>query len=109
MVIRRVNPMSCAKVMGVIYAALGLIFGVFFSLLGLAIGSGIGAAADDMAFGGAAMGAMFGAGAIVILPIFYGVLGVVGGALGALIYNAAASAIGGIEIEVSAASPLSPT
>ena len=100
MVIRRVNPMSCAKVMGVIYAALGLIFGLLFSLIGFAIGSNAGNLGSEMQFGGAALGAMFGVGAIIVMPIMYGIMGVIGGALGALIYNVAAGAIGGIEIDV---------
>ena len=100
MVIRRVNPMSCAKVMGVIYAALGLLVGLGFSLLGFLIGSQAGSVGDEMPFGGAALGAMFGVGAIVVMPIMYGIMGVIGGALGALIYNVAAGAIGGIEIDV---------
>ena len=43
---------------------------------------------------------MFGAGAIVILPIFYGVLGFVGGAVTALAYNLIAGWTGGLEIDV---------
>jgi hypothetical protein len=35
MVIRRIEPMSAAKVGGVLYALLGLLFGVIFSLLSL--------------------------------------------------------------------------
>jgi hypothetical protein len=100
MVIRRVNPMSCAKVMGVIYAAIGLLIGLGFSLLGFLIGSNAGSLGHDTPFGGAALGAMFGVGAIVAMPILYGIMGVIGGALGALIYNVAAGAIGGIEIDV---------
>jgi hypothetical protein len=46
------------------------------------------------------MGAFFGAAAIVILPIFYGVLGFLASLVGAALYNIIASAIGGIEVEV---------
>jgi hypothetical protein len=40
-------------------------------------------------------------GAIVILPIFYGIIGGVFGALGAVIYNLAAGWVGGLEIDIS--------
>ena len=43
---------------------------------------------------------LFGAGSIVILPIFYGVIGAVMMMLTALLYNLAARIAGGIEIEV---------
>jgi hypothetical protein len=34
------------------------------------------------------------------LPIFYGAMGFIGGAIGALLYNLFAGMVGGIEIEV---------
>jgi hypothetical protein len=42
---------------------------------------------------------MFGVGAIIFLPLFYGVLGLIGGALGAALYNLFAGLFGGIELE----------
>jgi len=42
---------------------------------------------------------MFGVGAIIFLPIFYGVLGLVAGAIGAALYNLFAGMLGGIELE----------
>jgi hypothetical protein len=44
-------------------------------------------------------GAMFGVGAIIILPIFYGVMGVITGALGAAFYNLIAGMVGGLRLE----------
>jgi hypothetical protein len=41
-----------------------------------------------------------GAGAVFILPIFYGVLGALIGMLVAVIYNVAARLVGGIEITI---------
>jgi hypothetical protein len=43
----------------------------------------------------------FGAGAIVLLPICYGVIGGISGALGAVIYNLVAGWVGGLEVDIS--------
>jgi hypothetical protein len=95
MVVKRVNPLSCAKVAGVLYAIMGLLFGVFFSLFAT-----VGAfAAPDEGFG--MLGAVFGIGAVVLMPIFYGCLGFVMTLIGSALYNAIAGMIGGIEIEVA--------
>lgn len=44
---------------------------------------------------------MFGVGAVIALPIFYGILGIVMGALSAALYNLFAGIFGGIDIETS--------
>jgi hypothetical protein len=99
MVIKRVNSMSIAKMSAVIYALFGLIAGVFVSLAALA-GS---FAALNQSTGSSSLGGMFGAvfgvGAIIILPICYGIFGFIGGLVGGAIYNVAAGMMGGIEIE----------
>ena len=46
------------------------------------------------------IGLMFGVGAIVFLPIFYGIMGLVGGLLAAIFYNLAAKMMGGIQIDL---------
>ncbi len=97
MVIRRVGPVSCAKVAGTLYALIGLVFGAIVSLL--AVGGGM--MMNRTGAGG--MGAMFGAAAIVVLPILYGCLGFVGALVSAWLYNLAAGVIGGIELETDAA------
>jgi hypothetical protein len=91
MVIRRIEPMSAAKCGGVLYALLGLVFGVIFSLLSL---TGMGGA------GMAAYGMLFGVGAIIILPILYGILGFIFLGIAAALYNVAAKMAGGLEIQV---------
>ena len=42
---------------------------------------------------------LFGIGAPIFLPIFYGIMGFVGGLLSAWLYNIVAKWVGGIEIE----------
>jgi hypothetical protein len=93
MVIKRVEPVSCAKVMGTLYVIIGLVIGACFSLLALA-----GLAANRS--GGSAIAAIVGVGAVVAFPIFYGVVGFLGTLLGAWLYNVAAGMVGGVEIEV---------
>lgn len=93
MIVRRVGPMSFAKISGVLYALVGLVFGAFISLFSLVGGAGKG--------GPGAMGVIFGVGAIVAAPIFYGVLGFVFSLIGAALYNLIAGWVGGLEIDVS--------
>jgi hypothetical protein len=94
MVINRVGPVSVAKVALIIYGVLGLFFGGIISLFALA-GSMI---ADQS--GSRSLGALFGVGAIVILPICYAVIGAIGALIMTGIYNLAARAMGGIELDV---------
>jgi hypothetical protein len=97
MVIRRIAPLSLAKIAGLLYSIIGFIVGLFFALAGL-IGFAAGAAASPDT--PAIVGALFGVGAIILLPIFYGCLGFVGAALMAFLYNVLANVVGGIELEV---------
>jgi hypothetical protein len=94
MVVTRVSPISVAKISGVLYALLGLIFGAIISALAMA-----GAMTPDSGEAGA-IGMIFGAAAIVILPLFYGCLGFVMTLLMAALFNLAAGWTGGVEIDV---------
>jgi hypothetical protein len=98
MVIKRVSPMSVAKVSFVLYAVIGLIIGGFFALFGAAMGSlaSLGGEQHTSMF----PAAFFGVGAVIILPIVYGVMAAIFGAIGAFVYNIVAGWVGGIEIEV---------
>jgi hypothetical protein len=101
MVVKRIEPFSLAKLMGVLYAGIGLIIGVVVALIAMA-GMSMGAALEQE---GSAMaplfGAVFGVGAIVFLPILYGIFGFIGGLIGSFLYNVAAGIVGGLEIDVS--------
>ena len=98
MQIRRVGPISAAKVGGVLYAGLGLIIGACVSVVMMILGSA--AAVSDEAPAGAFVGMLFGAGAIVVMPVFYGIIGAVTMLISAALYNVAAKIAGGIDIEV---------
>ena len=94
MVIKRIEPLSCGKLAGLLYGMIGLVVGAIVSVAMLAGGLGAG-----QRYG--ALGAGFaGVAAIVVLPIFYGVLGFLGAIVVAWLYNLAAGFTGGIEIEV---------
>jgi hypothetical protein len=88
-----VGALSCAKVTGLLYLILGLIFGACLSLVSL------------LGFAGGTysplQGIFMGVGAIVMLPIFYGVLGFLGTLLMAALFNFAAGITGGIDVDAS--------
>jgi hypothetical protein len=95
MVVKRLAPMSFAKVAGVLYVLIGFLFGALISLISI-VGGAFAPGDGDSRF----IGMLFGAGAIVVLPVFYGALGFITTLIGAALYNAIASMVGGVEIEV---------
>ena len=99
MVVRSVKPLSVAKIVGVLYALMGLLMGGLLSLVGLAGAFAVPDAAD--AGFPAMFGVFFGMGAVIFLPIFYGCLGFVSSLVGALLYNLMAGLVGGIEVDVA--------
>jgi hypothetical protein len=99
MIIRRVGVWSVAKLYGGISATMGLIIGACFALVAM-VGGSLANARSDFGVATPGLGALVGVGAIITLPIMYGVLGLVGGAIGAGLYNLFAGIFGGIEVEV---------
>ncbi len=88
--IRRFGVGQTAKVVGVLYALMGVVF-VPFVLIASMISpnkSGVGA------------------GFALALPIIYGVCGFIFTAIGCAIYNFVAGLVGGIEVELDAAPQL---
>jgi len=96
MVIRRIGPVSVAKIAGVVYGFIGLLLGGVFSLASI-IAAAAGTAADQPE---AIIGVLFGIGAVVILPVLYGFIGFLTTLIGAGLYNLVAGIVGGIEIDV---------
>lgn len=96
--IKKIGVLSLGKIIGIHYALMGLIFGAILTLVSL-VGSAFSSTGPEMSGALLGMGALFGIGAIIFLPIFYGVIGFVGGVIMAVIYNIIASTIGGLEIE----------
>lgn len=99
--LKRIEPIQAGKVLGVLYAAMGLIFIPFVVLAGVA-GAFAQHAQQAQNVGGppAALmtGIMLGFG--IFMPVIYGVMGFIFGIIMAAIYNLTARWIGGIEVEV---------
>ena len=93
MEIRRIQPLSLAKVFGILYAIIGLMIGIV--MLGATL-----LAPGPQGLGRAIM---FGMVSPLVFPLLYGVLGFVGGYVGAFLYNSVAKYVGGIVIETSTA------
>ena len=98
MVVRRIGALSLAKVSSVLYAILGFIAGVLLALISMLSG----AVSDQPA--GSVFGAIFGVGAVIFLPILYGLIGFVGSLIMAALYNWVAGMIGGVELEIEGGS-----
>ena len=96
MEIKRIGVLSAAKILGSLYAGLGLVAGLFSACAGLAILIGLLAEAEAELAG--VSSSLFLAG-LCVFPIFYGLIGAIIGAIGAVLYNLFAGIIGGIEIE----------
>jgi hypothetical protein len=91
-VVKSVGVLSVAKIMGLIYACMGLIFAPVFLLFGM-----IGALAGQEKNPFAGMVGVFLA---LLMPVIYGAMGFVTGAIGGLLYNLFAKLVGGFELEL---------
>lgn len=94
MKLKRIGVLSCGLVSGVLYAIMGLLIGGVISFIAV-----LGTAMEGMNSGNEPIGMLFGIGAIIFAPIFYGFLGFVGGVIMAFVYNLVAGWTGGIEME----------
>jgi len=89
-VIKRIGVLSFSKMYALTMGIFGFIFGILIALLSLAE-----SISEDPLL---SMGIV----AIVVLPLLYGLIGFVGGAFSAWLYNILAKWIGGVEIEFDA-------
>jgi|TARA_Y100000310_G_scaffold108411_1_gene106833 hypothetical protein len=91
--IKKINALSLAKVMGLIYAFFGAILGAVLTLFSL---MGIAYSQADLGV----VGIWIGTAGIIIVPVVYGIIGFIFGLLIAALYNLVARRIGGLEIEI---------
>jgi hypothetical protein len=92
-VVKRVGPASAFKLGLLVYAVLGLMVGVFFSLIALA--------GAPFARNTHIPGALLALLAVVLFPILYGITGGIFFAISAFIYNLASGWVGGLEVEIN--------
>jgi hypothetical protein len=92
--ITHIGPLSVGKVSFVLYGAIGLVIGAGFAVFGL-LGAAVG---GEEVSNAPLLGAIFGVGAIVFLPLLYGGLGALSGIVMAWLYNLVAGLVGGVEI-----------
>jgi len=91
-IVKSVGVLSAAKIMGLIYGCMGLIFAPMLLLVGV-VGSMAGQQKTPLA-------GMFGVLFALMMPVLYGLMGFVMGAIGAFLYNLFARWVGGIELEM---------
>jgi hypothetical protein len=100
MVLKKIGVMSLARILGIIYAFLGLIIGIFVALV-VSLGAIAGSRFSEFSHGPSPLlGLVFGIGSIVIFPILYGLLGFLAGLIASALYNWIVGFAGGIELEL---------
>ncbi len=97
MVVKRIGVWSVARMYGALLAAMGLLIGLIIALVSVAGASFMNQAQTSDA--PTWIAPIFGVGAIVVLPICYGLLGIVVGAVTAVLYNIFAGMVGGVVLE----------
>jgi hypothetical protein len=105
MTIRRFGVFSVAKMYSLLCFIFGLIFGVLYGLFFIIFGAAMTALAPggrDAAAGGISS-VVVGIMIMIGVPLFYGVMGFLAGAIGALIYNGVAGIVGGVKMELEGA------
>jgi hypothetical protein len=95
--IKKVDPFSLAKVLGILYALLGVIIGLMFAAWGSVMSNLHMAESDETT---KTILSFFGIGSIIFFPILYGIIGLVAGVITAALYNVVARWVGGVMIEI---------
>ena len=105
--IKQIGIMSFAKFLAVLYAGFGLVVGLFvslFSIFGSMLTAFMASTPQLHNLVGGSRGStaslLFGIGAVIAFPIFYGILGFIGGLIFGLIGNLALRISGGLELKV---------
>ena len=98
-VIKKIDVGSAAKVYGLTLGILGIVIGLIYALIFSSICSLVG---EEIPMAGAG----FGVAMLIFIPILYGIIGVVFGAVGALVYNFVGNKFGGLEVEIVDLNPI---
>lgn len=95
--IKRIRIGSAAKVIGFLFLLIGLLFGEIAALLATRFQINLPHLSDEIM--GIPLHSALGLASLLVIPLVYGLLGVLLGALLAIMYNLTAGWFGGIEIE----------
>lgn len=95
--LKKIEPVQLAKMLGVIYGLMSLVFVPFFLIFSV-----IASMVPHMGPGPGPLPIMLGIGIgfMIFAPLLYGFIGFITGLIGACVYNLVAQWIGGIEVEV---------
>ena len=100
MTIRRFGVLSVAKMYGLVMFIGGLIVGVLYGLFFIIFGAAMSAFGNNQTTAGGVSSVVIGIVMMIAIPIMYGLLGFIMGAIGALIYNALSGIIGGVKFDL---------
>jgi len=93
-IIKKLGVLSFARINGLIGIAGGLFAALFTSIISLLMkNQGAETQFRSLGIGGMIM-------LILISPVIYGIIGFIGGAVGAWLYNIFAKLVGGVEVEL---------
>ena len=95
--VTKINVISMGKISGALYGFMGLIFGIIFTvitLIGLLLA--VIFTRNDVNW----WILLFGLGSLILIPIFYGIMGFLMGVIVSAVYNLIAKYVGGLEIEL---------
>jgi len=95
--VHSIGVFSCAKLCAVVQGVIGGIFAVLFFLFGMA---GIALAPMQRQMGMAGLIVL-----VILVPVIYAAIGFIVGGISALVYNWAAQAMGGLELELVNVAP----
>jgi hypothetical protein len=99
--IRKLGVLSVAKMYAAIMLVISLLISIPYGLIVIIyslFGAGMLQGNTALAVGGG--GVVLGIAIMIGIPIMYSLMGFVGGAIGAFLYNIFSSFVGGIEVEV---------
>ena len=99
--IRKLGVLSVAKIQALVLLVVSLLISIPYGLIIIVyslFGASLIGGNASFAVGGG--GVVVGILVMVGLPIFYAIIGFIGGAISALVYNLFSGIVGGIEIEV---------
>jgi hypothetical protein len=99
--IKKLNPIRVARFHAILFAMIGLFFGVVYSFGGLAIDSLVSLGwITSSETPGLSMGTVLAFGSLIGMPIIFTVIGYILGMIGALLFNIVSPLFRGINLDV---------